>query len=385
MTKNASRTVRALALSALLVLPFASAGAQSPDHPRNEVSGDRGWPAERAQLISAAEQEGELLLFSQPNRAARDFLAREWALAFPKIKLSISAFPGDQLQVRMRTERNAGKYLWDLIFTGSTIGFDLVKDGYIDPFLPELRDPDIAKPEIWGGWDEAFVDLDKKNVFSTNVALKSPVYDALKLSPDKVRSAGLKILFDPALKEKIIWHEPNVPGPGAQFAFYLKNRLSDDELRRFIVDQKVSFVAQQNQVIEALARGTAWLGLGPGNSRALIDPYVKAGVNVDIRKFGNAPELNDVTIGGSTLFVVKNRPHPNTTRLFLNWLLSREVQAGFAKATEQNSRRVDVPSVADADGTPVPGAHYVSPQREENVRALDAAVAFVGEVRKSIR
>ena len=74
-------------------------------------SGD-GRPSAR-QLISAAEQEGELLLFSQPNRAARDFLAREWALAFPKIKLSISAFAGDQLQVRMRTERNAGKYLWD--------------------------------------------------------------------------------------------------------------------------------------------------------------------------------------------------------------------------------------------------------------------------------
>jgi iron(III) transport system substrate-binding protein len=345
----------------------------------------QNWPAEKAKLVAAAEAEGELILFSQPNRAARDFLAREWAAAYPKIKLSISAFGGAEFQPRIRLERSAGKYLWDVIFTGSTIGYDLVKDGFLDPVLPEMLDPEINKPEIWGGWDEPFVDLGKKYVFSTSVSLKSPVYDANKLPPDKVKAAGLKILFDPALKDKIVWHEPNVPGPGAQFAFYLMKRMSEDEIRRFIVNQRVVFMAQQNQVIEALARGTHWLGLGPGNSRVLLEPYVKAGVNVDIRKFGPEPELNDVTIGGSTLFLVKNRPHPNATRLFVNWLLSREVQAGYAKATEQNSRRVDVPSATDVDGTPLKGAKYISPQREENNEALDASVAMVDRIRKSMR
>ena len=342
----------------------------------------QGWEAEKAKLAASAESEGELILFSQPNRAAREFLATEWAKAYPKIKLSISAFSGQELEPRMKLERGAGKYLWDIVFTGSTIGFDLVKDGFIDPFLDEILDPDIKQPAIWGGWDEAFVDREKKYVFSTNVALKSPVYDANKIAPAKVAQAGLKILFDPTLKDRIMWHEPTVPGPGAQFAFYLSKRLSEDEIRRFIVGQNVKFVAQQNQVIEALARGTVWLGLGPGNSRALVAPYVQAGVNVDIRKFGPAPELNDVTIGGSTLFVVKTRPHPNATRMFLNWLLSQDVQAGFAKATEQNSRRTDVASVADADGTPIKGAHYASPQREENTPALDAAVALVERIRK---
>jgi iron(III) transport system substrate-binding protein len=359
---------------ALVLAAFALADAQA-----------QNWPAEKAKLVAAAEAEGELILFSQPNRAAREFLAREWAAAYPRIKLSISAFGGAEFQPRIRLERSSGRYLWDVIFTGSTIGYDLIRDGFLDPLLPELLDPEINKPEIWGGWDEPFVDLGRKFVFSTSVALKSPVYDANKLSPDRVKAAELKILFDPALKDKIVWHEPNVPGPGAQFAFYLKKRMSEDEIRRFITDQRVVFMAQQNQVIEALARGTHWMGLGPGNSRALIAPYVQAGVNVDIRKFGPEPELNDVTIGGSTLYVVKNRPHPNATRLFLNWLLSRDVQAGFSKATEQNSRRVDVASVADADGTPMPGAKYISPQREENNEALDASIALVDRIRKSLR
>jgi ABC-type Fe3+ transport system substrate-binding protein len=341
------------------------------------------WSAERAKLIAAAEQEGEIDFFSQPNLAARNFIAAAWANDFPKIKLSITATAGAQIVGRVRLERQSGKYLWDLIMTGSVIGFDMVKDGFVDPFAPELSDPAVNDPKIWGGWDEAYVDSANAYVFSPNLALKSPVYNALKLSPDKVKKEGVRILLDPALKGKIYWHDPNVPGPGAQFAFYLARRFSEDELRHFINDQKSVFVTDQNQVIDALAHGTAWLALGPGNSHALMEPYIKAGVPIDLRKFGNAPELNDITLGGSTIWVMKNRPHPNATRLFINWLLSRDIQDGFAKATEQNSRRIDVASVADADGTPVPGAHYVAPQDEANAAALDKAVAEVSEMRKA--
>jgi iron(III) transport system substrate-binding protein len=341
------------------------------------------WSAERAKLIAAAEQEGEIDFFSQPNLAARNFIAAAWAKDFPNIKLSITATPGAQIVGRVRLERQSGKYLWDLIMTGSVIGFDMVKDGFVDPFAPELSDPAVNDPKIWGGWDEAYVDSANAYVFSPNLALKSPVYNALKLSPDKVKKEGVHILLDPALKGKIYWHDPNVPGPGAQFAFYLARRFSEDELRHFINDQKPVFVTDQNQVIDALAHGTAWLALGPGNSHALMEPYIKAGVPIDLRKFGNAPELNDITLGGSTIWVMKNRPHPNATRLFINWLLSKDIQDGFAKATEQNSRRIDVASVADADGTPVPGAHYVAPQDEANAAALDKAVAEVSEMRKA--
>jgi ABC-type Fe3+ transport system substrate-binding protein len=114
-----------------------------------------------------------------------------------------------------------------------------------------------------------------------------------------------------------------------------------------------------------------------------MEPYIKAGVPIDLRKFGNSPELNDITLGGSTMWVMKNRPHPNATRLFVNWFLSKDVQDGFSKATEQNSRRIDVASVTDADGTPIPAAHYVAPQDEANAEALDKSITHVGEMRKA--
>ena len=357
---------------ALAALPLTAAHAQD-------------WKTEQAQLVAAAEKEGTLILFSQPNLAARTFLAAEWAKAYPKIQLSITATSGAEINARMRIERQAQKYLWDLVMTGSNIGFEMNKDGFLDPVLPELRDPDVNKPELWGGWDRVFVDNDKKYVFSPNVALKSPVYNALKLPREKVDKAGLQILSDPTLKGKIYWHDPGVPGPGAQFTFYLVRRLGEDGVRKFITEQQPVFMVEQNQIIEALARGIAWLGLGPGNSHALMEPYIKAGVPIDLKKFANTPELNDVTLGGSTFFVVKNRPHPNATRLFINWLLAKDVQYGFAAATEQSSRRMDVASSAEPDSTPVPGARYVAPQEQENDAALAKDVAFVSEVRKSLR
>jgi iron(III) transport system substrate-binding protein len=365
-----SRLGRWVVAALFAIIPVASSHAED-------------WSAERAKLVAAAEQEGEIDFFSQPNLAARNFIAAAWAKDFPKIKLSITATPGAQIVGRVRLERQSGKYLWDLVMTGAAIGFDMTKEGFVDPFAPELRDPAVNDPKIWGGWDEAYVDNANTHVFSPSLALKSPVYNALKLSPDKVKKEGVHILLDPGLKGKIYWHDPNVPGPGAQFAFYLARRFSQGELRRFIGEQKPVFVTDQNQVIDALAHGTAWLALGPGNSHALMEPYIKAGVPIDLRKFGNAPELNDITLGGSTMWVMKNRPHPNATRLFINWFLSKDVQSGFSKATEQNSRRIDVASVADADGTPVPGAHYVAPQDEANAAALEKAIAEIGEIRKA--
>ena len=63
------------------------------------------WPTERTQLVAAAEKEGEVDIFSQPNLAARTFIAAEWAKAFPQIKLSVTATEGSQIVGRIRIER----------------------------------------------------------------------------------------------------------------------------------------------------------------------------------------------------------------------------------------------------------------------------------------
>ena len=46
--------------------------------------------------------------------------------------------------------------------------------------------------------------------------------------------------------------------------------------------------------------------------------------------------------GSGTITIVKNPPHPNATKVFVNWLLSKEGQETFGKAIGQATRRLDV-------------------------------------------
>jgi ABC-type Fe3+ transport system substrate-binding protein len=48
--------------------------------------------------------------------------------------------------------------------------------------------------------------------------------------------------------------------------------------------------------------------------------------------------------GSGTLAVIKNPPHPNAGKIFVNWLLSREGQETYQKALGEPTRRLDVDS-----------------------------------------
>jgi iron(III) transport system substrate-binding protein len=342
------------------------------------------WKAEFQKIVDAANQEGTLLFYSQPNKAAQDFILREFPKAYPQIKVSLSAMGGAEFIARIKTERSAGKYLWDVALAGPPVGYVLAHADILDPVLPEFVDPEIKNPDLWGGWNSAFTDVAAKYEFAMANFIAGPWFDALKIPPAKVEQLGIKLLLDPSVKGKIAWHDPAVQGAGQPYTLLLRAKLGDDGLKQVIVDQRPQFFQDQFQVVEAMARGTAWIGIGPP-VRSLIAPYTQAGVKTDIRNFGPSPDESLQEIGGSGLFVFKDRPHPNATRVFINWLLSRDVQYGMAKATEQASRRLDVPPTTAPDETPIKGAVYLQPQREDATQALQAALALAAEDRKLVK
>ena len=251
--------------------------------------------------------------------------------------------------------------------------------------MPELILPEVNKPEIWGGWDEAFVDTPRKYVFSMSAFVLSPYYNAAHVPADKVAQLGLRVMLDPAYAGKTVWQDPAVPGSGQSYASLMRT-LGDDDLRKLLVDQKAMLFAQQAQIIEAMARATVRFGIGPSVG-SLIAPYVQAGAikQADIQAFGNKPEVSIISIGGNCLYVINQRPHPNATRVFVNWMLQKDVQLSLAKAIEQDSRRQDIPPVSPPDTAPIKGAKYSVPQREEAFAQLVADAKFVDGLRKTAK
>jgi iron(III) transport system substrate-binding protein len=363
-----------LAAAWLVTCAIPAGAAESPDQVR-------GWQETWAKTVAAGKQEGSIVLVVPASQTGRDYLQREWPKAYPDIKLELNTVQGNIWVQRVKTERSAGKYLWDAALTGSVVCYRMKDSGLLDPIQPELIHPDVKSPATWGGWEEAFFDNEHKYVFATRGFLKMPFYNAKLLAPEKVKQLGTKVFLDPALKGKVIWHDPLISGSGESFAPVFRRLLGDDGLTTF-VQQQVVFNANMLDVVDKMARGQFTVGMGPVMTN-LLKRYEKAGVDLDIRPLGNTPEFAAYgNTGGSNLIVVKDRPHPNALRVFLNWFLSKPVALEFAKAMGEDSRRTDAASVSPPDQARVPGVKYYEPQREEFEPDLQDAHKVIRAARK---
>jgi ABC-type Fe3+ transport system substrate-binding protein len=335
----------------IVLLPVQAAPAQD-------------WQAAWANTLAAARQEGAVTVCIPADRLRREFLLRQWQADYPDIALSLSTVSGTSFVPGVVTERAAGKFLWDVFESGPGSGLSAAKAGLLDPLLPELILPDVSDPAIWGGWDEAFYDGDKKYVLGLASVILSPYYNAKQIPPERARGDGLQLLLDPAYKGKIAWFDPRIEGPGSVYLALFDRVLGADALRRLVVEQQPVFVANRTEVASAIVRGKAVIGIS-GSAKADFQEFKEAGLALDMRPIGNTPETAWRGADGTTLAVFNRRPHPNAARLFVNWIMTRRIGELMSRAQTYDSRRADVPPL-DPDFAIIPGAAYIDAQRDEN-------------------
>ena len=366
MTRN-----KMAALAILSIAIATPALAQSPDQVR-------GWKAEWDKTVAAAKQEGALIVDVTSNPSWSRYITEHWAKDYPEIKMSVSGLDTSVFIMRIRQERSAGKFLWDASAAGVSGPFVMYKEGILDPLPPEFILPEVKDEKAWGGGDQAFYDKPKQYVFAIGAYLKMPFYNAKIVPPEKIASLKLNALLDPAYQGKVYWHAPWVRGSGRSFGWMLYRELGEEKLAKLIKDQKVVFLDSQNEVVERMARGQMAMGIGPA-FQGMLDPFKQAGVPMDVRPFGNTPDVAEMAPGGFNLNIYNKRPHPNATRVFVNWLLSKDVIAGLSQAVKLTLRRQDVPSPEAPEFQPVHGVKYSQAQSEENGAGEEKAIAFIGK------
>jgi iron(III) transport system substrate-binding protein len=350
---SGSRGKRVVAGLAVLAILLPAAARAQP----------AAWQSVWTEMQVAAKREGALVVATSPDPPRRDFLLKQWKEDYPEIELSLSIANAGFVP-RLATERQAGKYLWDILHTGPTTGFDAIRGGMLDPLLPELILPEVRDPASWGGWDDAFFDAGKRYMLGLVTDLLAPYYDAKAIAPEKAATLGLKLLLDPALKGRIAWYDPRNAGPGASFLVLIDKVLGRDALWKIAVDQEPVFYGSFNDIAQAMVRGRAMIGLG-ANPKLVFKEYYAAGLPLDIRPLGNTPETAWRGTDGCTLAVMNGRPHPNAARLFVNWIMTKRVSELMAKAQHYDSRRTDIPPL-DPTYAAIRGAHYVDAQSEDN-------------------
>jgi ABC-type Fe3+ transport system substrate-binding protein len=115
-------------------------------------------------------------------------------------------------------------------------------------------------------------------------------------------------------------------------------QVKGEEYLKRLVAQKMLISRDQRVLAETLAKGK--VALIVGLTYYSFAPFVKAGLPV---KPLPTPREGLYASGGSGhLTIMKNPPHPNATKVFVNWLLGKEGQEVFSKAIGQGTRRLDV-------------------------------------------
>ena len=293
------------------------------------------WQTDWDKVVEAAKKEGKVVVSLPASNELRAAIER---LFENRYGIDVEPIVGRAATVvrKMVDEAKAGVRYTDLHMGGSeSVVTGMLPEGIVDPLEPYMVLPEVKDPKQWWG-GHIWVDNAKKFVYGTLAYQPESLwFNSQMMKAEDVRS--FDDLLDEKFKGKIGFLDPRTPGSGASLWSYLREIKGEEYLRK-LVGQKLALSRDQRVLAEILAKGNIAFVLGL--SYYNYAPFIKAGLPVAPLP---APKEGMYVAGGSGhVVVLKNAPHPNAARLFLNWFMSREGQDVYTKAMHQPTRRLDV-------------------------------------------
>ena len=335
--------ILALAVAGLLALAACAAKEETTPAPAASTPEAKApWEQEWDRVIAAAKQEGKVTLVATSVGAlGREAMTEPFQKKYG-IQVELLTGTGAELAGRVKTERLAGKYGWDVYMSGMDTMFGLRDEVQaFDPLEPALILPEVKEPKNWLGGKMWFSENENKMLVLVTYSTS-----ALWVNTDLVKAGEIKAwkdLLDPKWKGKIVADDPRVSGPGpTTFAFlYQQKELGPDFIRE-LDKQEIKFFRSYQEPFDSLAHGKASVLIG--GAEMLAVPMIEQGLPIKMVDPRQLKEGGRLELANAVLALVNKAPHPNAARVYINWLLSKEGQTYFSKSQGYPSRRVDVPT-----------------------------------------
>ena len=313
-------------------------------------------------IVEAAKKEGKIVAGGPPTAVLRQKYKETFEKKFG-LELELLSAPGPQNAGRAAAEFKAGVSYFDVLHAGSGTLEPLMYENMLALFsdymiLEEVKDP----RQWWGG--HAWEDNVKTNrfIYSFTADFSTPpFYNAELLKPADISSYD--DLLDPKWKGKIGFFEPRIPSAGQGLWGFLMKIKGKEFLQR-LAEQNLFISRDGKQLADGLAKGTLVVGLGL--SQRFVDPYVNAGL--PIKPLMSIKEGLSGSNGFGTVAVMKNAPHPNAAKVYINWLLGKEGQDLYSRALTQGTRRLDVDTKWLAKFNTPAAKDVTTPEEFEKVR-----------------
>lgn len=289
------------------------------------TSQDAAW----AKVVEAAKKEGKVNVYTWGWTGD---IGLAMARGFEKkygIKLDQITGRGAEFLERIKTEARMGNVVADFWEGASGHSENMKLAGLLDPTpdLPALREKDafLVNPLAYSREGYYLVE----NQFFLGLHVNTNL-----VKPGEEPKAWVDLL-DPKWKGRIIFSDPVVSIATSYFAVLIdQKRLTLDYLEK-LGKQDLKFDPSTPGTANKLARGEAAVG------------YFSTNETTSLAREGAPIRIIDTREGifanGLGVARVKGGPHPNATRLLLDWVLSQEGQDTLGKAKGVLSVRKDVP------------------------------------------
>ena len=279
-------------------------------------------------IVKAAKKEGMVNIYSFSWTGDTGLVM---AKAFGDrygVKLNIITGRGAEFLERVKTEARMGQVVADL-WEGSLVHSENMKlTGLLTTAggLPILQEK------------EKFTLDPRRNSPEGYYYIANQYYIALHVNTNLVKRGEEPTawvdLLSPKWKGNLIFTDPNLSDNTSYLAILIEQkRLTLDFLEK-LGKQDLKFDSSPSGLANRLARGEAAIG------------YTGASVTNSLAREGAPLKMIDTIEGvfgtGLALGMVKKAPHPNATRLLINWGLSQEGQDTYSKDRGLLSVRNDV-------------------------------------------
>jgi iron(III) transport system substrate-binding protein len=305
----------------------------------------KGWELEWEKTLEAAKKEGQVSVYfwqgGQLEKAIQAF-----AKKYPAIRVNATGGRGSNFVVRITSEMRAGKYLADVCICGVTSPYALLhkKANALDPIKASFILPDVSDESKWWEGRHHYQDPERQFIFAFwgRPAATRVSYNINQVNPRDFKSYW--DLVQPKWKGKIVSVDPNESAGGWRGLYY-KPGLGSEFIKQLFAEMDITLTREDRQAVDWLATAKFSLGLFLN----AIPEAKGQGLPLDEFHDSNFKEPPNLDTGANgTIALMKQAPHPNAAKVFINWFLSREGQIAYQEIMNTRfeyveSMREDIP------------------------------------------
>jgi len=287
--------------------PKAEAAPAQPAAVSTAMDSQQALTDARTKYYEAAKREGKLAFYGvNLTPPLLDPTKEAFGKTFPGITIEGEEQIGSITREKITAEQASKNYVADIAFTGFTTTRDLIDLGFVVPYESPQAPALIPQFVLPGGL------VNPRNASLISIAVNT------NLVPPAQEPKAWKDVLDPKWKGKIANQDPRQPGSGGSIISGMAMVYGFEWLDKL----------KQQDPFFGPSPGPLWNGLVRGEYAMLLSA---AHVDAVVQRKAGAPikflRLEDGAAWTySSMLNIKNQPHPNAARLFIEWMLSEDGQ-----------------------------------------------------------